>query len=309
MRKAADISGRRFGIWTVLGRAPKGKSNSAYWMCRCDCGTERPVAGTDLSRGRSLCCGCIGNAAAAERGRANTTHGMRGSREYRIWQGIKRRCLSEKDAGFPSYGGRGITMCPSWVNSFETFFKDMGSCPDGRSIDRIDNEGHYEPNNCRWATKEQQGNNKRSNVVIIANGRSLTLAEWSRETGIQESTMARRLHGLGWAPEHVVGTPPRHSHVMIDGEVLRIKEAAAKLGIDAGLLEGRIKSGWDIERAASLPRYPNRQHRVEWRGESLTIWEWSQRLGINYRTLRARILHRGMPIDEAMTAPVGRWAR
>jgi|GEM_PF-2384486 len=128
------------------------------WRCVCDCGTVRDVQGYNLSSGKTNSCGCFSADVAS---RNNKKHGMRKSTEYRIWSLMIQRCHNKNNPGYRNWGSRGIKVCDAWLESFENFYKDMGRRPDGTSLDRIDNDGNYEPSNCRWATKRQQTLNRR----------------------------------------------------------------------------------------------------------------------------------------------------
>lgn len=163
----ADLTGRKFGKQFVLGPdAPLDASMKKYlfpWRVRCDCGNVRTISHSALVRGRG--CGCVHRQRAKE---ANTKHGFaygqrygrRPERTYRIWQNMLNRCRNQKLPCWKNYGGRGIVVCERWQD-FANFIADMGECPPGLSIDRINNDGNYEPSNCRWATRKQQSLNQR----------------------------------------------------------------------------------------------------------------------------------------------------
>jgi hypothetical protein len=160
--RPVDLTGRRVGRWAVLRRNGSTSNGNAAWHCRCDCGNERTVASTSLVEAVSLSCGCL----AIERTReANATHGeSKKTPEYETWVGIKKRCTNSRTKAWKYYGGRGITMCDRWFSSYENFLADMGRKPTPKhSIDRINNDGNYEPGNCRWATSLQQNNNRSDN--------------------------------------------------------------------------------------------------------------------------------------------------
>jgi len=145
----------------------------------------------------------------------NTKHGeskRAGNIEYRIWKGIKSRCYNRNVKKFPDYGGRGITVCDRWVNSFENFLSDMGRMPDGANcIDRIDNSGNYEPSNCRWTNWFVQANNRMDNVVLTAEGKSKTISQWARTKGVSRSLIADRIK-LGWDDLSAITTAPKAIH-------------------------------------------------------------------------------------------------
>lgn len=134
-----------------------------------------------------------------------TTHRMTKTRTFRIWQKMRRRCNDPKEQNYSRYGGRGITVCDRWADSFETFLADMGVCPDGMTLDRVNADGNYEPANCRWATMLTQSRNRTNNVILEHDGRSMCMSEWAAETGIRIGTLWWR-HRAGWSVERILTT-------------------------------------------------------------------------------------------------------
>lgn len=197
MPKALNLTGQRFGMVTVLRPAPK-VDNLLAWHCYCDCGTFFVAKGSRLKSYKS--CGC-------QRG-AKPTHGLTHHPDYALWQTMKQRCQNANRQGYERYGGRGIRVCEAWVNSFEQFLRDMGPRPKGAKIERIDNDGPYAPENCRWATSHEQMQNTHRTHKIAPFGRSCTIGEAARIWGIPRSRLYQRLK-LGWSPEQAVTTPVR----------------------------------------------------------------------------------------------------
>ena len=152
--KKRDLRNRRFGRLTAVRDTGIRKERNVVWLCQCDCGNIMTTRGSSLKSGGTKTCGCIN---------PNFKHGQIHTRTYISWGGMKQRCINPKATGYKNYGGRGITICERWLGcgGFIHFLKDMGERPEGKSIDRIDNDGNYEPSNCQWATKEEQQNNKR----------------------------------------------------------------------------------------------------------------------------------------------------
>lgn len=183
------LIGLTFGRLRVAKFVGK-RVSKPHWLCVCDCGKEKIVAGTELKKGATMSCGCLARELTSTR---STKHGhKRGYRsaEYGIWAGIKHRCHNRFCKEYPKYGERGIKVCDRWINSFENFFADMGDRPSPKhSIDRIDNNGHYEPSNCRWATNKTQGRNRRSNRNIEYLGRTQCLSAWCEELGIRRDSV------------------------------------------------------------------------------------------------------------------------
>jgi len=195
----------RFGRLTVLSRDVDKKRYN--WVCVCDCGKTVSVNGWALRSGNTRSCGCLRSEVSHRRMTAHGhTIGYRGTRTYYTWQGVKSRCMNERDPNYPRYGGRGITMCDRWRDSFEAFLEDMGEKPVGTWIERVDNERGYEPENCVWATPQEQNNNRRDSRFLEFNGRSQTMAQWAREVGVPYKTVFTRLSS-GWSIERALTEP------------------------------------------------------------------------------------------------------
>lgn len=189
-----SLLGKRYGRLIVVEDTGKHQKGSSLWLCKCDCGNLIQVTADNLQRGKTKSCGCL-KKEVEKSGDNSRKHGMRESRMYTIWCGMKQRCFNPTQKGYKDYGGRGITVCDEWKNSFEKFrdWALSNGYSDDLSIDRIDNGGNYEPSNCRWENSLIQANNKRNNRILVAFGESHTLTEWSRITGISLNIIRRRL--------------------------------------------------------------------------------------------------------------------
>jgi hypothetical protein len=200
----ADMVGQAFGRLVVVARV-RVAGTSPSWLCRCSCGAERTASTAALRSGDATSCGhhrrIHGESACAG-----------ASPEHAAWVAMRARCLRPTAANYDGYGGRGIAICDRW-NDYAVFLSDMGRKPTpAHSLDRIDVNGNYEPANCRWATPRQQANNRRVSVFVTAHGLTMTVAEWARETGLQDATIRQRLV-RGWPPEDALYRSPRRTRV------------------------------------------------------------------------------------------------
>lgn len=205
-----DLIGKRFGRLTVIKKAPKLKSNTTRWECKCDCGKIIQTTRTSLIKGESKSCGCLRKELSKKRLlKIITKHNMSKARIYRIWQGIKERTSSCENIDKKYYYDKGITICNEWKNSFLSFYNwaIKNGYNENLTIDRINVNGNYEPNNCRWATIKEQNRNKTTTRYLTAYGKKLSMGEWHEILKIPFSTMVnRRLKGLS------------------DAEILKIKK-------------------------------------------------------------------------------------
>jgi len=247
-----DIRGQTFTRLTVIDRAANYKNGSARWRCRCECGNEVIAIGQKLRDGRVKSCGCYNRDVARQR---MQTHGESSTRLFKIWGGMLNRCSNPRNRNWPNYGGRGIAVCAPWASSYEAFrdWSVSNGYADNLSIDRINNDGDYEPSNCRWATVEVQSINKRNNVRL-KDGR---LAHAVSEVG-HAQLRARMLKGMT-LDEAALTPSKRPRHLMPDG--VFASDVALANGISIGTFNMRIsKYGWDAVRAATTPVRPIRNH-------------------------------------------------
>lgn len=178
-----DISGQQFGRYTVVSYA-----GDAKWNCVCQCGIKKVVIGANLRNGLTNSCGCLRSEIIRASGYINKGN----IREWRSWCSAKNRCFNPSADRFKLYGGRGITMCEEWHYSFQAFFDYMGPRPPRTSLDRIDNDGNYEPGNCRWATQKEQVRNQSTTVMITHEGQTKPIAELAEITGISYKVLKYR---------------------------------------------------------------------------------------------------------------------
>ena len=203
MGKFKDLTGQKYGNLTVIERAENAPNGRVQWKCVCDCGNQTVCRAFNLQNGHTRSCGCL-----HEEG-TRTTHGMKRSRLYRIWESMKTRCNNPSSQRYEDYGGRGIKVCNDWEH-FEAFrdWALANGYQEHLTIDRKDNDGPYSPENCRWATMKAQQSNKRNNFLLTHNGKTLTISQWAAETGIERRTIAKRKK-LGWSDAEALTIPVR----------------------------------------------------------------------------------------------------
>ena len=248
-----DRLGQRYGKLTVVD-VIRGRGFGTRWVCSCDCGGQVIASGGNLESGNTQSCGC-----------SRRTHGLTGSRIYGAWKGMMSRCYRETTNGWEHYGGRGIVVCDRW-HRFENFFDDMGHPPKGHSLDRINVNKNYEPDNCRWATYKVQLNNRRNCVYVTAFGRTQTMTQWAEEFGISGRTLHNRIKRSGIDPE---------------------------LALQQGKHDPlRVKRGEYSDR-------PNNRIVAAF-GQKRTISSWARMFSVRVGTLREYIDKRGLAPEEAI---------
>lgn len=179
-----DLSGSKFGKLTAT-KIVGSKNGSKLWLCECDCGNTAHVEAKSLRCGNTQSCGC------------GRKHGLRYTPEYQAYHDMLGRCTNTKHKSYHRYGGRGIGVCREWQKSFEAFIEDMGQRPEGMTLERIDNEGDYSPENCKWASRTEQMRNTRRTVMLEYGGETMCILDWSRKLGVDKDTLRRRV-ARGW---------------------------------------------------------------------------------------------------------------
>lgn len=209
MPKFDDLTGKRFGRYTVLSRGPSHNGHS-HWVCRCDCGAMKTVRAQNLKESGTVSCGCSHKEALRERCISQATHGYarkaKRAPAYIVWMNMIQRCTNPNNGAYHNYGARGIGVSDRW-RSFLLFLEDMGEPPRGKTIDRIDVNLGYEPGNCRWATQKEQMNNVRYNRIIEFRGKRLTMQQWADKTGISVATLRSRIVTNNWPIEEALTQP------------------------------------------------------------------------------------------------------
>lgn len=270
-KNLVDFTGKTFGDWTVLYeleryRTPSGRP-VRMWRCKCKCGNECNVQGQHLSSGESTMCTECGYKVS---GFKNKKHGESDTKLYAIWSSIKKRCYNPNEKCYSNYGGRGITMCDEWKNDYMSFRKwaydngyDESKSKNECSIDRINVNGDYCPENCRWVDIITQANNKRNNFCITYNGETRTVHEWSRILDMPVYLITDRIQREGWTPERTFTTKGDARERIIDfnGVSKSIKEWSNITGLKSATISRRLKNGWSVKDALTKPLKDNKTWR------------------------------------------------
>lgn len=208
MPKIIDITGKKFGRLLAVERVEnipaKNAPSRPAWRCVCDCGNEKVLPKSSLVYGVSTSCGCYRKEVARKK---NTSHGMSDTPEYNIWIHMKKRCFDRSCRDYKDYGARGISVCEQWISSFENFIESVGKRPTKyHTIERIDNNHGYSPDNCKWATRKEQSCNRRSIRMLYAFGKNASVSEWAALSGVRAKTILARIDRLGWTAERAVSS-------------------------------------------------------------------------------------------------------
>lgn len=208
-----DLTNKKFNRLVGIRPTSKRKDNKIIWLFLCDCGKYKEFIGREVKSGHVKSCGCLNLERTTAMGSSNKTHGHSSSNKrskiYVAWASMKGRCQNPTHKFYKDYGDRGITVCDRWLNKkngFKNFLKDMGECPKGYQIDRIDNNKGYYKSNCRWTTSKINNRNRRNNHLLVMDGIEKCISEWAELTGIKKVTIRRRIKA-GWSVEKTLTTP------------------------------------------------------------------------------------------------------
>lgn len=253
MGKLKDYSGEKFGRLTVIKRVENNKYNQVRWLCKCDCGNEKIVLANNLRNGETKSCGCLKkeqdyiNIAHIKHNKSNT-------RLYNIWKNMKHRCNNPNNNKHKFYYDKGIKVCNEWLNDFMSFYNWAinNGYQDNLTIDRINNDGNYEPNNCRWATVTEQNNNQSTNIKIKYNNNIYTMKQFCKKYNLKRETLDYRLKN-NWDIEKIINTPTQSKKsILYNGIYYTAKELAVKFNLKLGTLRTRLNRNWTIEEALNL---------------------------------------------------------
>lgn len=244
-KRAVMKEGSRYGSLIVLKEIQNLKTRR--FICLCDCGKFTVKRGDLLRRGDACSCGCLTKDVHYK---THFKHGFGRTPLYKVWGTMRNRCYSKKRYDYHRYGGRGIVICKEWRDNFLAFreWAIANGYKKGLTIERKDNNDIYKPSNCTWATRRQQANNRRTNRTVTFRGETLTIAQWSRRTGVKQHTLRYRIEA-GWAIKVALSAHlKKNVKYSLSGESRTLKEWGHKLSIGYGTLRNRLKSGWSVEK-------------------------------------------------------------
>ena len=253
-----DISGETYGFLKAVEYRGKTKHNQAVWLFKCiadGCGNEVELPAYTVKSGGTKSCGCMSDRLKSK---SKTTHGISASSVYGSYRGMLRRCSDQTHYMFHRYGGRGIKVCDRWLGPLgaANFLADMGEKPSPKhTIERIDNDGPYSPENCRWATRAEQADNRSTTFHIAVDGVTLSQADWDRALGNGLNIIGDRVR-RGWRPEDAVTTPKAKHKIGIThgGKTMSAHAWEIELGLGHGTIAYRVRRlGWSIEQALTTP--------------------------------------------------------
>ena len=249
--KKIDLAGQMFDRLTVMQESGKDTRGETLWMCKCECGNIVNVLSSNLRTGHTKSCGCR----RSDKGVGNYKHGMYGTSIYEVWSAMIQRCTNEGHAYYYRYGGRGIKVCVRWLK-FENFYKDMGDKPDGFTLERINNNGDYCKDNCKWVTVKEQTHNRETTVNITFNGKTQCVAAWEDELGFKHGTLWMRIYKYNWPVEKAMTEPlkdVKRVPITVFGKTQSLTKHAKDHGLGLTTVQQRLSSGLSIEEALTTP--------------------------------------------------------
>jgi len=312
MGKLKDLTGKTFGRLTVLRRVEDYVSETGIktpvWECRCKCGNITNVRGSNLRSGNTKSCGCLRD----EKIHTNSlTHGGSYDRLYHVWESMKGRCYNTNNQKYARYGGRGITVCDEWLHDYSEFKQwaisngydenaDYGEC----TIDRINVNKGYCPDNCRFVDIKTQSTNKEKTILLELDGEVKSACEWADEFRIKKVTLRARVAKGKWDADKAIKTPVAelNKKYSYKGEEYTLRELSERFDINIQTLRGRVYKGWSIEDAVTRP-VKSKNSPITINGESHTVKEWSELSGVNSSTIWNRIYTLGWDEERAVFTP------
>ena len=283
MGKLIDLTGQKFGRLTVIER-DTSRTGRAYWICQCDCGTVKSIMAKLLCNGHTQSCGCY-------RKENMSSHRLSRTKIYRTWGDMCSRCHNPNDTGYKHYGGRGIAVCDEWRNDFQPFYDYVSKLEhfgeEGYTLDRINNNGNYEPGNVRWATAKEQSRNKTNNRLVGSHGQDIVLADLAEMTGLTSQLLRDRLE-RGEQGEYLLRPPAPTKHLVeINNEQMSITEIAKEAKVSRSTIHRRIEAGESGEQLLRPAAQQN--HYIEINGEQMILSDVAKLAGVTKKTIYDRL--------------------